>query len=675
MSSTTVPVFHRPDPAVIAASAWTAFTRELEARHGCPLSDPAALHRFSLEHAEAFWSGLLGFSGLIFEGPEDPALLPGPVGREVELARFFPGVRLSYVENLLRPGADDEIAVTACDERGGREETTRGSLRREVRCVAAALQARWALQPGDRVAGLVESDTRAVVACLASTGIGAVWSSVGLDFGAEAIVQRLQPLAPRLLFAHRRLLYHGRSEARRALVAEVRARIPSIEAVVWLEEETPPVEGVGATEGPEVSWAGLTEGEPLAAWPRFPFDHPLFVLFSSGTTGPPKCIVHGIGGTLIEHWKEHRLHGDLGPRDRLFFQTSTGWMMWNWQLSALAVGAGIVLRRGSATFPDPGALWSVLAREKVTVFGASPGYLDFCREADVEPDVSASPDTGSAGERPSLSALRLLLSTGAILEARHYAWVAAKLPGLPLQSISGGTDLIGCFFLGSPVLPVYLGELSAPSLGYDVRVAAGSGAVALSGRGELVCVRPFPSKPVGFWDDPSGLRFHETYFTVHPGVWTHGDEVEITERGTARILGRSDGVLNVHGVRIGPAEIYALLAAFPTVRTALALDLTAVGGRDTQRGYLLLVVLSGGEVLDRPLGLAIKKALRDGASRHHVPGLVEQVADLPRTHSGKVSATAARSALLGEEVANRGALANPEVLAEFAALGRRLRGE
>lgn len=718
-------VFHRPSAAEITSTAWMAFTRHLESVRGVALADPRVLHRFSLENAEVFWSELLRFSGLHFQGDLREVVVPGPAGREIEDARFFPGVRLSYAENLLRLGADDAVAIVAGDERGEREVMTWGCLRVEVARAAGMLRSRFALGPGDRVAGLVENDGRTVVACLASTGLGAIWSSVGLDFGAEAIVQRLEPLAPRLLFAHRRLLYHGRSEERVALVAEVRARIPSIEAVVWLEAERPQggrpprndaAEPDGSWEHPaslrtppdgrdaEIGWKELTEGEPIATWPRFPFDHPLFVLFSSGTTGRPKCIVHGVGGTLLEHWKEHRLHADLGPGDRLLFQTSTGWMMWNWQLSALATGAGIVLRRGSATFPDPDTLWQALAREGVTVFGTSPGYLEFCREADVEPEsqietnqrapdpaepetrtpaglahqvhrlAEAGPHTPSEPARSGL-ALRLVLSTGAVLEDRHYAWVGEKLPGLPLQSISGGTDIIGCFFLGCPALPVYVGELSAPSLGYDVGVRPGAGgaAAAAPGRGELVCLRPFPSKPVGFWDDPGGARFHDAYFAVHPGIWTHGDEVVITARCTARILGRSDGVLNVHGVRIGPAEIYTLLAPFPAVREALALDLGAApGGRAAPPGYLLLLVLRDGEVLDRPLVLAIKKALRDGASRHHVPGAVEQVEDLPRTRSGKVSAAAARAVLLGQDVTNRSALANPEALAQLAALGSRL---
>jgi acetoacetyl-CoA synthetase len=390
----------------------------------------------------------------------------------------------------------------------------------------------------------------------------------------------------------------------------------------------------------------LAEAAPLASWPRFPFNHPLFILFSSGTTGVPKCIVHGAGGTLLEHAKEHRLHGDFGPRDRLYFHTSTGWMMWNWQLSALAAGTTIAVYDGSVSFPEQDALWQLVAREKVTVFGTSPAFLQFCRDAGIVPN-----------QRVDLGALRAMQSTGSILFDSHYDWVAENVKSLPLQSISGGTDIIGCFVLGNPNLPVYRGESQCVSLGLDVRALPEKDA-AERDRGELVCARPFPSRPLGLFGDREGSRFHEAYFSQNEGVWTHGDYVELTERGTARILGRSDGVLNIRGVRIGPAEIYHVLQDVPEIAEAMAIEQSAPAEPGGTR-LVLLVVLREGSLLDRPLALRIKKELSRRASPVHVPSVIAAVPELPTTFSGKRSEKAARDVLNGRAATNVAALKNP----------------
>jgi acetoacetyl-CoA synthetase len=465
--------------------------------------------------------------------------------------------------------------------------------------------------------------------------------------GTEAMLNRFRQLEPVVLLAHTDYPYQGVRRSVADRVREVASALPSLRHLLLLaESEAPAGLAVPARRFEEVT------GPPLAAWPRLPFNHPLFILFSSGTTGVPKCIVHGVGGTLLEHAKEHRLHSDLGPADTLYFHTSTGWMMWNWLLTALASGTRIVLYDGSISFPEDDAVWRLISREKVTVFGTSPAYLQYCRDAGIVPR-----------ERVDLAALRAMQSTGSILFDSQYDWVRENVKPLPLQSISGGTDIIGCFVLGNPNLPVYRGESQCVSLGLDVRALAPPDAPA-SDTGELVCARPFPSRPIGLFGDPDGRRFHDAYFSQNPGVWTHGDYVQLTDRGTARILGRSDGVLNVRGIRIGPAEIYHVLQDFPEVAEAMAVEQAAPNEPGGAR-LVLLVVLRGGAQLDRPLTLRIKKELSRRASAAHVPGVIAQVKELPTTFSNKRSEKAARDVLNGRPATNAGALNNPDCLEEI----------
>ena len=648
----TAPVWS-PRPGA-RASQMADFARFASRETGRDLTAWPALHAFSIEDVGAFWSLLLAWSGVATEGSRAPAL----EGEGVEAARFFPHLRLSWAATLLAgpEGASLEAkALVAVDETGARRELTRGELGARVLALADALRARG-VGAGDRVVALARNGAEAAIACLATAAIGAVWSSAAPDLGVDALVDRFGQLDPVLLFASTSLLHQGVATALAPRVAGIIDAVASIREVVWLDDG----EAALAARPVEVSrLSALVADAPradvaarVAALPRHPFAHPLFVLYSSGTTGRPKAIVHGTGGTLLEHVKEHRLHGDLRASDVLLFVTSTGWMMWPWLLSALAAGAAIVLVDGSVTYPDDDALWRVVEREGVTVLGTSPAYLGYCR------DLGLSPGARATG-------LRAVMSTGSVLSEGLFHWVREHVGDVPLQSVSGGTDMLGCFVLGHPDLPVWPGEMQCVGLGFDLCAAAPDGTLARVGEGELVCASPFPSRPVAFVADTDGARLHEAYYAQHPGVWTHGDLVELTARGTARIHGRSDGVLNVRGIRVGPAEIYRVVARFDEVAEAMALEQAAPAEPGGSR-LVLLVVMRPGRALDRPLTLRMKKELRDRASMAHVPAVVAEVPELPTTWNGKRSERAARDALHGRPLQNLAALRNPACLAAIA---------
>ena len=620
----------------------TTFRMRMRDRRGEPLRDWPSLYRWSVDEPAAFWGALWDFAGVVAETRGDVVVqdldrMPG--------ARWFPGARLNFAENLLRRG-DAAPALVFRDVSGARSEISFAELRGRVAALARAL-AGAGVGPGDRVAGFVPNVPGAAIAMLAAATLGAVWTSCSPDFGASGVLDRFGQIEPRVLFAADGYRHGGKTYDVLPRIAAIADRLPSVERVVVIPhlEPEPRIDGIRDAVLQD-DFAGAPGGDP--PYVRLPFDHPLYVLYSSGTTGKPKCIVHGAGGTLLQHLKEHRLHTDLGPLDRILYLTTCGWMMWNWLVSALASEATVVLYDGSPAHPDIGALWRLVAEERLTVFGTSATGRDASETSHARPRDSVD-----------LSSLRTILSTGSPLAPAGFDHVYQDVKDdVLLASISGGTDIVSCFALGNPVLPVWRGELQGPGLGMAVEILDDDGRSLASGRGHLCCTRPFPSMPVGFWGDPDGARYRAAYFERFPGVWFHGDWAERTPHGGFVIHGRSDATLNPGGVRIGTAEIYRVVERVPEVIESLA-TAQAWGGDER---IVLFVVLRPGVVLDDALRARIRDRLRAEASPRHVPAKIVQVADLPRTRSGKLVELAVRDVIHGRPVANAGAIANPAAL-------------
>jgi acetoacetyl-CoA synthetase len=647
----------RPDPARAEATRLVRFQRWAAEHHGAPDGDYASLHHWSTGDLNRFWTAVTQWFDVRFSTPPTTALadaaMPGAV--------WFPGARLNYAEQALRHGENpdnaDQPAVLHLDETGADPQILSwAELRRQVGSLAAELR-RLGVEPGDRVSAYVPNVPQAAVALLATAAVGAVWTSCAPDFGARSVLDRFQQLEPVLLFAVDGYRYGGKEHDRSAVVAELRRELPSLRHVVHI-----PLLGTPAPDT-ALTWDELTAGEQQPVFEQVPFDHPLWVLYSSGTTGLPKAIVQGHGGIVVEHLKQAGLHLDLGPEDRFFWYTSTGWMMWNFLLAGLLVGAGIVTYDGSPGFPATDAQWRVAERAQATVFGTSAAYIGACAKAEVHP-----------GRDLDLSRLRAIGTTGSPLPPDGFHWVYDEIsPDIWLASVSGGTDLCSCFVGGVPTLPVYLGEIQAPCLGAAVESWDADGKPLTGEVGELVCTKPIPSMPLGFWNDPDGERYRESYFDTYPGVWRHGDWITVTERGTVVIHGRSDSTLNRQGVRMGSADIYEVVERLPQIRESLV-----IGVEQPDGGYWmpLFVVLAEGADLDDDLLAAIRTALREQLSPRHVPDEVIAVTALPHTLTGKRLEVPVKRILSGTPLAqavNPGSLDNPSALDPFVDLAAQRR--
>jgi acetoacetyl-CoA synthetase len=657
-----------PAPQRVLTTHLYAFAREVERTgrakvlRGSAAVDYAALHAWSVSHPEQFWPLVWCYTKVIASerlgrepwddvvrgfdrmAPPDPVLGP----------RWFLGARLNFAENLLRRDDSDE-AVVSWNERGRRESVTFSELRAAVAAVAEALR-REGVVSGDRIAGYLPNVIETVVAMLAATSVGAIWSSCSPDFGVRGVLDRFGQIEPKVLFATDGYFYNGRDIDVLPRVHEIASRLEGLRRVVLV----PYLRRKSAIEwGSAVPWSEWVGGDgPVAKAPefaRFEFDHPLYVLYSSGTTGLPKCMVHGAGGTLIQHLKEHQLQCDVHAGDRVFYYTTCGWMMWNWLVSALASGATIVLYDGSPFWPRPDFLWEIAARERLTHFGTSARYLAAAEKAGVEPR-----------ECYDLDALRAVLSTGSPLAPAGFEYVYRAIKeDVCLSSISGGTDIVSCFVGGNPTGPVWRGEIQAPGLGMAVEVFDERGRPRREGPGELVCTRPFPSMPVRFWNDPDGSLYRNAYFVRFPGVWRHGDWAEWTPHGGMVISGRSDATLNPGGVRIGTAEIYRVVDGLPEVLESVVIGQEVGDERGRDVRIVLFVRLREGLLLDDRLRERIRREIRENTSPHHVPKVIVQVRDIPRTISGKISEVAVREVVHGRPVKNVEALANPEALELF----------
>ncbi len=652
MSPSGQGVLWQPGAARVDTARVTAFRELMATQHDVVLADYPALYEWSVAHPDEFWRGVWEYCGVVGEGSLDTVLV---AGESMPGARWFPDTRLNYAENLLADRAADEAeALVFRGEVGATQRLSWGQLRRGAAAVAAALRADG-IGPGDRVAGFLPNLPEAVIAMLGAASVGAVWSSCSPDFGIEGVVDRFGQIQPRVLFTADGYRYGGKEIDSLATAHLLMAELPSVERMVVV-----PFMG-GRDDLPNRSCLWEDYCAPYASsqpeYTRLPFDHPLFIMFSSGTTGLPKCMVHSAGGTLIQHLKEHQLHCDLGPGDRLFYFTTCGWMMWNWLVSGLASGATVMLYDGHPLQPES-AVWDYAAAERFTILGTSARWLAACEKAGLKPR-----------ESHDLQHLRAVLSTGSPLSPESFDYVYRDVhPEVQLSSISGGTDIISCFALGSPVLPVRRGQLQCRGLGMAVAVWDENGKPVTAEKGELVCTAPAPSMPTSFWNDPDGTRYHEAYFDHYEGIWCHGDFAEVTPDGGLIIHGRSDAVLNPGGVRIGTAEIYRVVEQFAEVEESLLVGLQ----RDGDVTIALFVKLRSGLSLTPELAADIGRRIRAEKTPRHVPGIVRQVPDIPRTISGKIVELAVRNIMHGRAVDNEDALANPEALEAFRVLAAEL---
>jgi acetoacetyl-CoA synthetase len=644
----------QPDPERIASAQVTRFQAWAAERHGAPAEGGyAALHRWSVDELETFWAAVADWFGIRFSTPYERVLgdraMPG--------ARWFPGATLNYAEHALRAAGDParahDPALLYVDETHEPLPVSWSELRRQVGSLAGELRA-LGVRPGDRVSGYLPNIPQAVTALLAAAAVGAVWTSCAPDFGARGVLDRFQQVEPVVLFTVDGYRYGGKEHDRTETVAELRRELPSLRAVVHI-----PLLGTPAPEG-ALDWSALTGADTEPVFEQVPFDHPLWVLYSSGTTGLPKAIVQSQGGILVEHCKQLGLQCDLGPEDRFFWYTSTGWMMWNFLVSGLLTGTTIVLYDGSPGFPAVDAQWSVATRTGATLFGTSAAYVMACRKAGAHP----------AGDH-DLSRLTCVATTGSPLPPDGFRWLHDEVGAdLWIASVSGGTDVCSCFAGAVPTLPVHTGELQAACLGTDLQAWDAHGEPVTDEVGELIVTNPMPSMPTRFWNDPDGSRYRESYFEMFPGVWRHGDWITLTGRGSVVIHGRSDSTLNRQGVRMGSADIYEAVERLPEIRESLV-----VGLEEPDGGYWmpLFVHLADGAVLDEALRARITRTLRSELSPRHVPDDIIEIPAVPHTLTGKRIEVPVKRLLQGaalDQAVNTGSVDRPELLRFYEDLAR-----
>jgi len=643
-----------PGDARKADTNMARFSQWASAKLGRDLSDYRALHAASIEDPAWFWSSLWDYASVIGEKGVPPYLVDA---HKMPGAKFFPEARLNFAENVLARLLEGDALVFWGEDKVKRRMSST-ELRRQAAQVQSMLRAAG-VTAGDRVAAILPNMPEAITAVLGATAEGAVWSSCSPDFGVQGVLDRFGQIEPKVLSACDGYYYAGKTIELTERLTEIVSKLPSVEKVVivsYLGQAASVVDKLNAVLGRgkiAETWAEavLSQEAETPTFNRLPFAHPLYILFSSGTTGVPKCIVHSAGGTLLKHICEQHLHSDIKPGDRVFYFTTLGWMMWNWLVTCLGSGATLLLYDGSPFYPSNRILWDYAAEEGCTHFGTSAKYIDALKKSGLEPRTSHKLDT-----------VRVVLSTGSPLAPESFDYVYEHIkPDVHLASISGGTDIVGCFVLGIPTEPVWRGEIQGPGLGMAVDVFDDEGKPLRRGKGELVCVRPFPSMPICFWNDPDGQKYTGAYFSRFENVWHHGDFAEWTEHGGMIIHGRSDATLNPGGVRIGTAEICRQVEKLPEVQESIVIGQEWEG--DVR--VVLFVVLKPGLKLDDTLIDRIKTQIRTGASPRHVPAKVIQVADIPRTKSGKITELAVRDVVHGREVKNKEALANPEALELF----------
>jgi len=633
-----------PSSEQVGRATLTRYREWLGRSRGLRFDGYPDLWQWSVDDIEAFWGSIAEFFDVRFEVPGSGVL----GNREMPGAQWFPGARLSYAEHIFRGKRDEDVALFHASELRELDQWTWGSLRAHTAAIASGLRA-LGVGEGDRVGAYMPNIPETIAAFLACASIGAVWSSAAPEFGARSVIERFAQIEPKVLLAVDGYRYGGKDFDRSAIVSQIAAEVPSLERTVTLGY----LDGTGWEDG------FLGEAAELS-FAQLPFDHPLWILYSSGTTGLPKPIVHGQGGILLEELKQMNLHVDAQAGDRVFWFSTTGWMMWNFLVGVLLTDAAIVLFDGNPGYPDLSVLWQLAERTRMTCFGTSPAFIASCMKASVEP-----------GAGRDLSALRAVGSTGSPLSPEGFGWIYDQLGADTwLFSTSGGTDLCTAFVVGVPTLPVYMGELQARALGANVQAWDPAGQSLVDEVGELVITGPMPSMPIYFWGDDDGSRFRASYFEQYPGVWRHGDWIKITSRGTAIIYGRSDSTINRGGVRMGTSEIYRAVLASPEVVDALVVDVPRPG---TDGWMPLFVVLGEGDSLTDELVAQIRRRIREDCSPRHVPDEIRQIPEVPRTLSGKVLEVPVKRILTGtppEQAASRESLANPQALDYFVALAQ-----